>query len=85
MMCNQELEFPLACHIKVIANDRPDMHDKLNAALLACDRNEKLEKGRKSSSGSYRTFNLSATVDSKEILTQIDDALRAVDGVRMVL
>ena len=79
------LEFPLECHIKVIAEDHEGMGDALQTALAGTGVTAPIEAGRASSGGRFKTYNLSLCVDSREMMTAIDQALRSVDGVKFVL
>ncbi len=80
----RELQFPLTCHFKIIAEEGRDVRTLLEIALAELEIHSPLERGNQSVQGSYVTYNLSVFVDSLESMNLIDGALRAVKGVRMV-
>lgn len=82
---NEELDFPIHCHFKIIANDSPGMLGALQSALLKVGVLTPVKEGNHSEKGNYITFNLELLVNSKEQMTEIDSCLRAVPGVKMVL
>lgn len=82
---NTELEFPLTCHFRVIAEDVDNMHFVVETVLMELGIRDKLEHGNASKGGKYISFNISTVVDSKEMLTKIDTELRNIQGVKMVL
>jgi putative lipoic acid-binding regulatory protein len=81
----EEIKFPLMVHFKVIAVDSPDLRAHLEIALCDLRIYDDLEPGRSSAAGKYITYNLSMTVHSLNQMTEIDQRLRAVEGVKMVL
>ncbi len=80
-----ELEFPLECHFRVIAEDREHMHFVIETVLMELGISDPLEKANASSAGKYVSFGFSTVVASREALSLIDQELRAIEGVRMVL
>lgn len=80
-----ELAFPVTVHFKIIAEDQPDLRAHLEIALCELAIHEDLAAGRNSAAGKYITYNLSISVYSRERLKEIDERLRAVPGVKMVL
>lgn len=80
-----ELEFPVDCHFKVIAEDRENMHFVIETVLMGLGVSAPLTEGNKSKGGKYLTFNLTVRVDSCEQMSQIDSELRNIQGVKMVL
>lgn len=81
----EELKFPVMVHFKVIGEDTPDLRVHLEIALSELSIKEDLVAGRNSSGGRYITYNLSVTVENRQILDRIDARLRAVAGVKLVL
>lgn len=77
--------FPAECHFKVIAYDLPAMHQDLTRALRSAGIREPLSPGNRSAAGTYITYNVSIRVGTYEEMRSIDQALRAVEGVRLVL
>ncbi|MCK5528776.1 MAG: DUF493 domain-containing protein [Kiritimatiellae bacterium] len=84
-MCGVELEFPLVCHVKVITEKRDDIHGLIEDVLGNLKVVAEVSLGNSSAEGKYTTYNFSFTADSKEIMEKVDQAIRAVDGVKMVL
>jgi len=82
---DESLKFPLDCQFRVIAEDRPNMHFVLETVLMQLGIESPLEKGNVSSAGKYVTYYVNVTVESQEMMTRIDSALRNVEGVKMVL
>jgi len=79
------LEFPLQVHYRILC----EATDDVAAAVTQCARglgvSEGFAAGNASQGGKYRSFQLSVVVDSAERMHAIDDAFRAVPGVKMVL
>ena len=80
-----ELEFPLECHFRIIAENREGMHFVIETVLLELGVSSPLETGNKSGGGKYASFAFSVVVDSLDTLNRIDRELRLIEGVRMVL
>lgn len=80
-----ELEFPLDCHFKVIAEDGKHIEAAVRTALLAQGVTAPLTSGNRSDKGKYITFNVTVTVTSSDQINAIDASLRALPGVKMVL
>ncbi len=82
---NQQVQFPVTVHFKIIGEISEDLRTHLEIALWELRIAETLEPGRVSTGGKYMTFNLSMVVHSADSLREIDARLRAVAGVKMVL
>lgn len=83
---DEKLEFPLDCHFKVIVSTEAlDIRARLEIALAELGINAPLEPGTHSSGGKYQTFNLTVNVQSEIEMRKIDNTLRGIDGVKMVL
>lgn len=80
-----ELKFPLECHFRIIALDQPNMHFVIETVLMELGVNVPLEESNSSASGKYKSFKFSLVVDSKETMNKIDQELRNIEGVKMVL
>lgn len=78
--------FPTVCHFKVIAVDFDHMEVELNEVLagLGLERHS-FARGNRSTGGKYVTYETSIHVESRDQMVEIDGALRAVQGVKMVL
>jgi len=80
-----ELEFPVDCHFKIIAEDLENIHFVIETVLMGQGVKSPLTAGNKSEGGKYITFNVTVCVESREQMNQIDAELRQIQGVRMVL
>lgn len=84
-MDHEKLEFPLLCHYRIIAHQLPNIDFVIETVLLELGIKNKLKKGNASKGGKYLSFNVDVNVESKETMRAIDDALRSIEGVKMVL
>jgi putative lipoic acid-binding regulatory protein len=83
---NIELEFPTECHFKVIAVDLEGVHKSLNNCLIRLDLSDHaFQPSNKSRNGKYISYETSIIVESHAQMNAIDAALKAVEGVKMVL
>lgn len=80
-----ELVFPQTCHFRVIAEDHEHMHFVIETVLMELGVTAPLERSNKSTGGKYASFAVSIEVPSREAMNKIDDELRRIEGVRMVL
>ena len=80
-----ELKFPLMCHYKVIAENREGMHFVIETVLQELGVKAPLETGNMSANGKYITFMVSIAVDSRKTMNAVDQELRNIVGVKMVL
>ena len=81
-----EIEFPTECHFKVIAYDLEGVHKNLNKCLIDLDLpNHAFQPSNKSKHGKYISYETSIVVESHSRMTEIDAAIRSVEGVKMVL
>lgn len=84
----EELEklFPTECHFKVIAMDLMGVHKNLNQCLTDLGISDHaFQPANKSEHGKYISYETSIVVESHERMKEIDAALRAVEGVKIVL
>jgi putative lipoic acid-binding regulatory protein len=78
--------FPAECHFKVIAVDLLGVHRNLNRCLADLGIGDHaFQPSNKSKAGKYICYEASITIDSRGRMREIDAALRAVEGVKMVL
>ncbi|MCB9800224.1 MAG: DUF493 domain-containing protein [Candidatus Omnitrophica bacterium] len=82
---DQELQFPLVCNYRIIAEDLSGIDFVIETVLMEMGIRVPVQKGNQSSQGRYLTFHADIEVDSKEMMTRIDGELRAINGVKMVL
>ena len=84
----EELEsiFPAECHFKVIAMNLIGIHKRLNEVLMELGINDcAFQPGIQSRNGKYMSYDISIQVESHLREREIDHALRAVQGVKMVM
>jgi putative lipoic acid-binding regulatory protein len=83
---NEELKFPLECHVKIIADaDAGAIRAALERALEGMELLTSLSAGNRSESGKFVTYNVAVRMHSKASMDALDAAFRAVPGVRFVL
>lgn len=80
-----ELEFPLDCSYRIIAENREHMHFVIETVLLQLGVHSPLVKNHESSKGRYVSFAVDVRVPSREMMDRIDRELRLIEGVRTVL
>ncbi|HTL48818.1 MAG TPA: DUF493 domain-containing protein [Verrucomicrobiae bacterium] len=80
-----ELQFPLNCHFRIVAQNVPGIRESLEAVLRGLDIQSPLQEGQASAKGAYRTFNFDVEIESREAMNRIDSSLRQNPNVKMVL
>ena len=80
-----ELQFPLECHFRVIAENDEKMQFVIETVVMGLGITAPVEKTNISGGARYISFNISAIVCSLEEMNNIDRELRQIRGVRMVL
>lgn len=85
---NQELKFPVVWHGSLLmyaeaAGNTPDIVRKIFSVFGLADGT--VETGNTSKTGRYVTFHLTCTVEDKNTLEALFDALSGLPGVRMLL
>lgn len=80
-----DLNFPLLCNFRIIAEDNLKVQGLLESAMLQLGIISELKKSNTSAQGRYVTFQFDFMVNDKAEMEKIDSALRSVEGVRMVL
>ena len=81
----EQIQFPVICHFKIIADNMPGVKTMLEKKLQDLGVVNPLNEGSHSQGGKYVTYNLEVKVASKEYMTQLDHAIRTTKHVRMVL
>ncbi len=84
-MKKRDLEFPLLCHFRVIAEDHDKIQFVIETVLMELGITDPVKKANSSSGGKYVSFAFSAMTESREMMNKIDSELRLIQGVRMVL
>lgn len=78
--------FPVECHFKVIAVDLFGVHKNLNQCLADLGIVDRaFQPANKSEHGKYISYETSIVVETHVRMKEIDAALRAVEGVKLVL
>ena len=77
--------YPAVHHIGIVVARDFGGHEALAAVLRGHEVVEPLHEGQRSRSGAYATLRVSVRVESRQRLEQLDNELRAVPGVRMLL
>lgn len=80
-----ELQFPLECHFRVIAENNENMQFVIETVVMGLGITAPVEKTNISGGAKYISFNISTIVRSMEEINNIDRELRLIQGVRMVL
>ncbi len=79
------LEFPLECQFRVIAEDQEKMAFVIETVLMQLGVEVPVVRGNESKSGTYVSYSITTVVQSREEMTRIDTELRNIAGVKMVL
>jgi len=78
--------FPVECHFKVIAVDLVGVHKNLNQCLVNLGiEDHAFQPANRSEHGKYISYETSIMVESHLRMKEIDAALRAVEGVKLVM
>lgn len=80
-----ELEFPLDCQYRVIAEDIQNIRFVIETVLMGLGVTAPLKFGQHSATGKYISFSIDVRVETKGMMYEIDAQLRQIQGVRMVL
>lgn len=80
-----QLQFPLDCQFRVIAENISNMHFVIETVLMQHGVNAPLKTQNQSGGGKYLSFSVDTRVESLEQMNEIDAALRNIAGVKMVL
>lgn len=79
------LEFPLECQFRVIAEDHEKMAFVIETVLMQLGVEAPVVRGHESKKGTYVSYNITTVVNSREEMNRIDAELRLIVGVKMVL
>ncbi len=82
---NEELQFPLDCQFRIIAENREGMHFVIETILIEQGVTAPLEPQNLSHGGKYQSYLVMVRVESRDHMGRIDAALRNITGVKMVL
>lgn len=84
-MCESELQFPVECHMKVISEDRARMGFVIETVLMELGIEVPVTRGNASAGGAFITHNFTFVAESHQQLRKVDEEMRLIEGVRMVL
>lgn len=84
-MDSGELQFPLDCQFRVIAENRKGMYFVIETVLMQNGVTAPLQKENESAGGKYMSYSVDVCVESLERMNRIDAALRSIEGVKMVM
>jgi len=78
--------FPAECHFKVICLDLIGIHKNLNQVLIDIGLEDvAFQPGLRSKAGKYISFEISLKLETHDQMLAIDQAIRLVEGVKMLL
>ncbi len=80
-----ELQFPVECHFRVVAENQPNMGFVIETVLMELGVTAPLETANTSANAKYVSFSVTTIVDSREMMNRIDAELRQIVGVKMVM
>ena len=80
----ENLQFPLDCQFRVIAENQNGMHFVIETVLIQLGIKSELHRENLSVGKKYQSFSFLVKVESLERMNQIDGALRNIAGVKMV-
>ena len=84
-MDSEELQFPLNCHFRVIAENRKGMYFVIETVLMQNGVTAPLQNEHESAGGKYMSYSVDVRVESLERMNSIDAALRSIEGVKIVM
>ena len=82
---NVELQFPVECHFRVLAENQPNMAFVIETVLMELGVQAPLQQGNVSANGKYISFTFTTVVESRDAMNRIDSELRSILGVKMVM
>ena len=83
---NQELNFPVIWHYKIITEKAvPETKAEIEKVLAANGIADKLETGNESSAGKYLSYKISVTFHDRKTMQRISNELSAVPGVKFLI
>ena len=77
--------YPAECHFRIIVTETFAGEAALQAVLAGYTVTAPLAASRASQQGRFRSFGVSVRVGGREELVRLDGALRAVEGVKLLL
>jgi len=81
----EEIQFPVLCHYKIIADRMDGVKPMIEKKLQDMGVVNPLNDGTVSANGKYISYDIDIKVASKDFMKKIDDGLRSIPHVRMVM
>lgn len=82
---NAELQFPVVAHHRIIVDAAVRDDETARGLFAAFDLVEPLAVGRTSSGGKYVSYALSVRLKDRAEMACLDEAIKAVPGIKMCL
>ena len=82
---SEELKFPVVAHHRIIVNAAAKDNQATAALFAGFDLVEPVAVGNTSAGGKYVSFGLSVRLASREEMSRLDEAIKQVPGLKMVL
>ena len=80
-----ELQFPVVAHHRIIVDAASRDDETAKGLFAAFDLAEPFAVGRASSGGKYVSYALSVRLKDRAEMASLDEAIKAVPGIRMCL
>lgn len=84
-MTKPELKFPVVAHHRIIVTAALADADRAKALFADFDLVEPFAVGRTSAGGKYVSYGLSVRLKDRSEMARLDEAIKAVPGVKMCL
>ena len=82
---SEELKFPVVAHHRIIVNASARDDAKMDELFKEFELIEPVAVGNASSSGKYVSFGLSVRLKDREEMSRLDEKIKLVPGLKMVL
>lgn len=82
---SEELKFPVVAHHRIIVNAAGRDDAKTKALFAGFDLVEPVAEGNTSSGGKYVSYGLSVRLKDREEMAKLDEQIKLVPGLKMVL
>jgi len=81
----EELKFPVVAHHRIIVNTAEKDLAAMQTLFAVFDLVEPVAEARASSGGKYVSFGLSVRLNDRDEMARLDEQIKLVPGLRMVL
>ncbi len=79
------LQFPFVCNYRIITLGGPDNEAKVKEVLQDFPTVNNLRRSNVSAMGTYISYQVDISLESREMMERLDQGLRAIAGVKAVL